>query len=121
MTTMKTKLTLFSAGALVIAGALVYSLGIYPPASKRDTVGAIGQRDVYRDPQTHDAAVTPGSAPVVASTLSADALKVTDALKSADALKVVDALKSADALKVADALKSADALKVVDALKSADA
>jgi transcriptional regulatory protein LevR len=61
----------FGAGAVVVAGALIYALGVYPPASKREGQGAIGQRDVYRDPQAHDAAVTPGSAPVAASTLTA--------------------------------------------------
>ena len=73
---MKTKLALFGAGAVVVAGALIYCLGIYPPASKRDTQGAIGQRDVYRDAQAHDASVTPGSAPVAASTQSPAAQKV---------------------------------------------
>jgi len=68
---MKKKLVLFSAGAVVIACGLIYVLGVYPPASTRDAQGAIGQREVYRDPQAHDAAVTPGSAPVAASTISA--------------------------------------------------
>ena len=115
---MKTKLSLFGGAAVVVAGALIYCLGIYPPASKRDTQGAIGQRDVYRDPQAHDAAVTPGSAPVAGSTLIADAVKYGDALKnSPDALKYIDALKNSP-----DGLKSQDALKYQDALKnSADA
>ena len=67
---MKKKFVLFSAAAVVVAGGLVYVLGVYPPASTRDAQGAIGQRQVYRDPQAHDAAVTPGSAPVAASTLT---------------------------------------------------
>lgn len=68
---MNKKFVLFAAGAVVVAGGLVYILGVYPPASTRDAQGAIGQRQVYRDPQAHDAAVTPGSAPVAASTLTA--------------------------------------------------
>ena len=68
---MKNKIAMFSAIAVVVAGALVYVLGIYPPVSGRDGQGAIGQRQVYRDGQAADAAVTPGSAPVAASTLTA--------------------------------------------------
>ena len=56
---MKKKFVLFSAGAVVVAGALIYVLGVYPPTSTRDAQGAIGQREVYRDPQARDAAVTP--------------------------------------------------------------
>jgi hypothetical protein len=67
---MKKKFVLFSAAAVVIAGGLIYILGVYPPASTKDTQGAIGQREVYRDARAHDAAVTPGSAPVAASTLT---------------------------------------------------
>src|SRR5262249_3093718 len=67
---MKKKFVVFTAGAVVIAGALVYLLGVYPPASTRDAQGAIGQRAVYRD-ASRDASVTPGAAPVAASTLTA--------------------------------------------------
>ena len=67
---MHKKFVLFAAGAVVVAGGLVYVLGVYPPASTRDAQGVIGQRQVYRDPQAKDAAVTPGSAPVVVSTLT---------------------------------------------------
>lgn len=58
------RLALFAGAAVVIAGGLVYTLGIYPPASARDGQGAIGQRQVYRAQQPNDATVTPGAAPV---------------------------------------------------------
>lgn len=58
------KLALFAGAAVVIAGGLVYTLGIYPPGSGRDGQGAIGQRQVYRAEQPKDATVTPGTAPV---------------------------------------------------------
>lgn len=58
------KLALFAGATLVIAGALVYTLGIYPPASGRAGQGAIGERQVYRAEQPKDASVTPGTAPV---------------------------------------------------------
>jgi hypothetical protein len=58
------KLALFAGGAVILAGGLVYSLGIYPPASWRNAHGAIGQRDVYHADQPADAAVTPDAAPV---------------------------------------------------------
>jgi hypothetical protein len=58
------KLALFGSAAVIVAGVLIYSLGIYPPASSRDGQGAIGQREVYHAPQPTDASVTPGSAPV---------------------------------------------------------
>ena len=58
------KLVLFGTSAVVLAGVLVYALGIYPPASGRDGRGAIGQRDVYRAPQATDASVNPDDAPV---------------------------------------------------------
>jgi hypothetical protein len=70
--TMNTKkLALFGASAVVLAGVLVYALGIYPPASGRDGRGAIGQRDVYRAEQPTDASVNPNDAPVA----TADQLK----------------------------------------------
>jgi hypothetical protein len=65
------KLALFGASAVVLAGVLVYALGIYPPASGRDGRGAIGQRDVYRAEQPTDASVNPNDAPVA----TADQLK----------------------------------------------
>jgi len=61
------KLVLFGASAVVLAGVLVYALGIYPPASARDGRGAIGQRDVYRADQPADASVNPNAAPVAAA------------------------------------------------------
>lgn len=60
----KKRLGLYGGALAVIAAGLVYSLGIYPPASVRDGQGAIGQRQVYRAAQPKDANVTPGSAPV---------------------------------------------------------
>ena len=72
---MNKRLVGFGAGAVVIAAALIFALGVYPPASKREAQGAIGQRNVYRDPQVHDAAVTPGAAPVAASTLNPAQIK----------------------------------------------
>src|SRR5258707_10616344 len=72
---MQKKLLIFAGGAIVIAGALVYVLGIYPPVSGRDGQGAIGQRQVYRDGQPRDAAVTPGAAPVAAKTRTAAEIK----------------------------------------------
>jgi hypothetical protein len=66
------KLALFGASAVVLAGVLVYALGIYPPASGRDGRGAIGQRDVYHAAQPADASVNPDNAPVAAT---ADQLK----------------------------------------------
>jgi hypothetical protein len=65
------KLVLFGTSAVVLAGILVYALGIYPPASGRDGRGAIGQRDVYRADQATDASVNPNDAPVA----TADQLK----------------------------------------------
>ena len=58
------KLALFAGGAVIVAGGVIYSLGIYPPASWRNAHGAIGQRDVYHAEQPVDASVTPDSAPV---------------------------------------------------------
>jgi len=58
------KLVLFAGVAVVVAGGLIYSLGIYPPASMRGAEGAIGKRDVYRAEQPADASVNPGEAPV---------------------------------------------------------
>lgn len=58
------RLALFGGAAVVIAGGLIYSLGIYPPTSARDGQGAIGERQVYRADQPKDATVTPGAAPV---------------------------------------------------------
>ena len=68
------RLALFGGTAVVLAGALIYSLGIYPPASGRDGQGAIGERKVYRAEQPSDASVTPGAAPV-AMTATAEAMK----------------------------------------------
>jgi hypothetical protein len=65
------KLVLFGTSAVVLAGILVYALGIYPPASGRDGRGAIGQRNVYRAEQATDATVNPNDAPVA----TADELK----------------------------------------------
>lgn len=65
------KLAIFGASAVVLAGVLVYALGIYPPASGRDGRGAIGQRDVYHAEQAADASVNPNDAPVA----TADQLK----------------------------------------------
>jgi hypothetical protein len=58
------KLALFAGATVLVAGGLIYCLGIYPPAPTRDAQGAIGKRDVYRADQPADAAVTPGAAPV---------------------------------------------------------
>jgi len=68
------RLALFGGTAVVLAGGLIYSLGIYPPASGRDGQGAIGERKVYRAEQPSDASVTPGAAPV-AMTATAEAMK----------------------------------------------
>jgi hypothetical protein len=65
------KLVIFGSSAVVLAGVLVYALGIYPPASGRDGRGAIGQRNVYRADQPADASVNPNDAPVA----TADELK----------------------------------------------
>src|ERR1700761_3067509 len=65
------KLAIFGASVVVLAGVLVYALGIYPPASGRDGRGAIGQRDVYHADQPADASVNPNDAPVA----TADQLK----------------------------------------------
>lgn len=65
------KLVLIGSSAVVLAGVLVYALGIYPPASGRDGRGAIGQRDVYHAAQPADASVNPNDAPVA----TADELK----------------------------------------------
>jgi len=70
------RLAIFGASAVVLAGVLVYALGIYPPASGRDGRGAIGQRNVYRADQPADASVNPGDAPVA----TADELKSGDAV-----------------------------------------
>ena len=58
------KLALFAGAVIVVAGGLIYTLGIYPPASMRGGEGAIGKRDVYRAEQPADASVNPGAAPV---------------------------------------------------------
>ena len=58
------KVVLFAGVVVVVAAGLIYSLGIYPPASMRGGEGAIGKRDVYRAEQPTDASVTPGAAPV---------------------------------------------------------
>ena len=58
------KLALFAGAVVVVAGGLIYALGIYPPASLRGGEGAIGKRDVYRAEQPADATVTPSAAPV---------------------------------------------------------
>jgi hypothetical protein len=68
------KLALFAGGAVIVAGGLIYALGIYPPASWRNAHGAIGQRDVYHAEQPADATVTPGAAPVAVSA-SAEQMK----------------------------------------------
>src|SRR6516164_5273495 len=68
------RLVLFGSVAVIVAGGLIYSLGIYPPASSRDGQGAIGERQVYRAEQPADASVTPGAAPV-AMKASAEATK----------------------------------------------
>jgi len=60
----RNKLLLFVGSAVVVAGGLIYVLGIYPPAAGRDGQGAIGERKVYRAEQPADAAVNPGAAPV---------------------------------------------------------
>ena len=49
------KLALFAGAGVLVAGGLVYSLGIYPPASLLGGEGAIGKRDVYRADQPQDA------------------------------------------------------------------
>jgi hypothetical protein len=67
------KLVLFGGAVVVVAGGLVYLLGIYPPASSRDGQGAIGQRQVYRAQQPADASVTQGAAPVA---MTANAAKM---------------------------------------------
>jgi hypothetical protein len=61
------KLMLFGGAAIVLAGALVFELRIFPPGLGRLGQGAIGQRDVYRAPQAADGSVTPGAAPVECS------------------------------------------------------
>src|SRR5258708_33524833 len=58
------RLILFGGAAVVVAGGLVYVLGIFPPILSRHGQGAIGQREVYRAQQAADASVTPGAAPV---------------------------------------------------------
>jgi len=68
------KLLLFVGSAVVITGGLIYSLGIFPPSARRDGLGAIGERKVYRAEQPADAAVTPGVAPV-ALQATVDAMK----------------------------------------------
>ena len=68
------KLALFAGGAVIVAGGVIYSLGIYPPASWRNAHGAIGQRDVYHADQPADASVDPGAAPVAVSA-DADQMK----------------------------------------------
>ena len=68
------KLALFGGAAVVLAGGLIYSLGIYPPGSGRDGQGAIGERKVYRAEQPADASVTPGAAPV-AMAATAESMK----------------------------------------------
>src|ERR1700735_674813 len=61
------KLALFAGAAVVVAGGLVYWLGIFPPVAGRNGQGAIGQRQVYRADQPADASVNPGAAPVAVS------------------------------------------------------
>lgn len=68
------KLVLFGASGVVLAGVLVYALGIYPPASGRDGRGAIGQRDVYHADQPADASVNPNDAPVATADLLKNAV-----------------------------------------------
>ncbi|HEV2462576.1 MAG TPA: hypothetical protein VGT04_02130 [Acidobacteriaceae bacterium] len=59
------RLAIFGGAVVVIAGGLLYTLGIVPPnVSSHDGQGAIGQRKVYRAEQPNDATVTPGTAPV---------------------------------------------------------
>ncbi|HZD46727.1 MAG TPA: hypothetical protein VE109_11660 [Acidobacteriaceae bacterium] len=58
------KLALFGGSAVIVAGGLLYALGIYPPAAGRAGQGAIGQRQVYRAEQPQDASVNSGAAPV---------------------------------------------------------
>src|SRR6185437_6897439 len=58
------KLVLFGGAAVVVAGAVVYLLGVFPPGLSGMGLGAIGRRNVDRAEQPADATVTPGSAPV---------------------------------------------------------
>jgi hypothetical protein len=91
---MQKKFVLFSAAAVVLAGGLIYFMGVYPPSSTRDAQGAIGQRQVYRDAQAHDSAVTPGSAPVAASTLSAEQTKKLQDISSQVVAAFIEKLNS---------------------------
>jgi len=68
------RLALFGGSAVVVAGGLIYSFGIFPPTSGRDGQGAIGERKVYRAEQASDAAVNPDAAPVAVSA-NAQAMK----------------------------------------------
>ena len=72
------RLAIFGASVVVLAGVLVYALGIYPPASGRDGRGAIGQRNVYHADQAADASVNPNDAPVA----TADQLKTAVTLEN---------------------------------------
>lgn len=64
------KTAAFLGGAAVIAGAIALFLQNYPPAPSGATQGAIGQRQVHRDPQAAgDLKVDAGTAPVAAKAL----------------------------------------------------
>ena len=69
------KLALCAGAVVVVAGGLIYSLGIYPPASMRGGEGAIGKRDVYRAEQPADASVNPGAAPVAMQATAEQAIE----------------------------------------------
>jgi hypothetical protein len=58
------KMVLFGGAAVLVGGAVVYLLGVFPPGLSRVGLGAIGKRQVYRAEQPADATVNPGSAPV---------------------------------------------------------
>jgi hypothetical protein len=100
------KITVFAGIAVVMAGALVYVLGIYPPASGRDVQGAIGQRQVYREGQAADVAVTPGSAPVAAKTLTAAETKRINEIASKLAARFASDLAADLTPRVAEKLAS---------------
>jgi hypothetical protein len=95
------RIALFGTSAVVLGGALVYALGIYPAASSRDGQGAIGKRDVYRAVQPADANVNPDAAPVAAE---ANAKEVKDAPELQDGQ--MDAMRNGQML----ALKSGQML-----------
>lgn len=75
------KLALFGGSAVIIAGGLLYVLGVYPPASGRAGQGAIGQRNVYRAEQPKDASVNPDDAPVATEAI-AEQMKLAPELKN---------------------------------------